>query len=356
MSLLVAHLALSREGFSLDMALEAPGGSTVALLGPNGAGKSTALDALAGLQPIAAGRIALGERVWDEPSGGIFVPPQRRSVGVMFQHLALFPSLSVLENVAYGLRSRRRRNPVSAARRALESVGAAHLAGRRPSTLSGGEAQRVALARALASQPDLLLLDEPLSALDARSRPAARSRLREVLAAFAGPRVVVTHDPLEAMTLADRIVVLEGGRVTQEGTADEIRRRPRSPYAAAFVGTNLISGVVAVSGGHHVLDTGKSTWFVVAEGLEAGTSALAAVHPTAIILSIERPSSSARNQIETTVSAVEDLGERVRVLLDGPPHLVAEVTPDAVGELGLAPGVRVWAAIKATRIEVYPDR
>ena len=231
----------------LQLDLRVDDGEVVALLGPNGAGKTTALRAIAGLRPLDAGRIELDGRVLDEPAAGTFVPPEQRSVGVVFQDHLLFPHLTALENVAFGLRARgvRRREARAAAQAWLDRMGLADVAGARPRTLSGGEAQRVALARALAVEPRLLLLDEPLAALDAGTRVRVRADLRRHLAAFPGGRLLVTHDPLDAIVLADRLVILERGRVTQTGTPAEVTARPASRYVAQLVGINLLFGTAA---------------------------------------------------------------------------------------------------------------
>ena len=218
---------------------------TVALLGPNGAGKSTAVAALAGLVPIDSGTIALAGTVLDDPGGGVLVPPEARSVGVVFQDYLLFPHLSVIENVAFGLRSRGVVHDAALARAGewLERLGVADQARSKPGTLSGGQAQRVALARALVTEPELLLLDEPLSALDVTTRVQLRRVLAEHLEGFAGPRLLITHDPTEAFLLADLIHIIEDGAITQTGTADDIRLRPRTTYAADLAGANLFLGV-----------------------------------------------------------------------------------------------------------------
>src|SRR5690606_23995610 len=225
----------------LDVSLRVAAGEVVALLGPNGAGKTTALRALAGLRPLDAGRIALGDTVLDDPAAGVFVPPDRRPVGVVFQDYLLFPHLSVMDNVAFGLRCRgaRRAEARRAAVEWLDRVGLAAQAARRPRDLSGGQAQRVALARALAVHPRLLLLDEPLAALDARIRLETRAHLQRRLRDQQAAPLLVTHDPLDAMVLADRVVVVEDGRVVQEGDAAEITRRPRTDYVARLAGLNL---------------------------------------------------------------------------------------------------------------------
>ena len=227
---LEADLAVRRGSFRLELKLSIPAGQTVALLGPNGSGKSTAVAALAGLLPIDAGRITLSGRTLDDPDKGVFVPPEERKVGVVFQDYLLFPHLSALENVAFGLKSRGvgGEAAMTAAVSWMGQMGLGDLAKQKPRQLSGGQAQRVALARALVIEPDLLLLDEPLSALDVTTRAELRRMLDEHLEQFSGPRLLITHDPTEAFLLADEIHVLEDGTVTQVGSADDIRLRPRN--------------------------------------------------------------------------------------------------------------------------------
>jgi molybdate transport system ATP-binding protein len=346
---LAATIALRLGALDLDVALAAELGETVAILGPNGAGKTTVLRALAGLVPIERGRIALDDETLDD-GGDAFVVPERRAVGVVFQDYLLFPYLSVLDNVAFGLRSRgvSRRDARARAQEWLDTVGLGDRAACKPRELSGGQAQRVALARALAPAPRLLLLDEPLAALDQQARTAVRRDLRVRLREFPGVRMLVTHDPLDAAVLADRIVVLEQGRVTQAGTFAEVAARPRSPYVAELVGVNLLAGTAA--GDHVVLDGGER--LVVPD---AGTGpVLAMVHPHSVVLQRDLPAGSARNVWPGTVVGVEALGARVRVRLAGVVPLVAEITPAARAELGLDEGTAVFAAVKATDIAVYP--
>ncbi|MFO7281829.1 MAG: ABC transporter ATP-binding protein [Thermoanaerobacterales bacterium] len=336
----------------LQLDLRVDDGEVVALLGPNGAGKTTALRAIAGLRPLDAGRIELDGRVLDEPAAGTFVPPEQRSVGVVFQDHLLFPHLTALENVAFGLRARgvRRREARAAAQAWLDRMGLADVAGARPRTLSGGEAQRVALARALAVEPRLLLLDEPLAALDAGTRVRVRADLRRHLAAFPGGRLLVTHDPLDAIVLADRLVILERGRVTQTGTPAEVTARPASRYVAQLVGINLLFGTAA--GERTVrLDTGGE--LTLADALPAAEVAIA-LRPQAIALHTHRPDGSPRNAWPAVVADVEVDRDRVRVSLEGPVHATAEVTPAAVAELDLVPGARVWASAKAVDLVAYP--
>jgi molybdate transport system ATP-binding protein len=344
-----ARVVIERGPFRLDCVLTIGPGEVVALVGPNGAGKTTLLRALAGLAPIDSGRIVLGDEVVDEPDTGAFVGPERRKVGVVFQDGQLFPHLGARDNVAFGLRAGGM-SKADAAGRAdswLDRLGLAGLGDRRPAQLSGGEGQRVALARALAGEPVLLLLDEPLAALDAATRVEVRRDLAVHLRGFAGVPLLVTHDPVDALALADRIVVLEAGAVVQVGTADEIVARPRSAYVAELVGTNLYRGTAA-GGVVHTDGGGAITTASAVDG-----SVCATVHPRAVALHTSRPEGTPRNVWPVRVTHVERLTDRVRVQLAGALGIVAEVTPAAVDELGLRDGADVWAAVKATEVEVY---
>ncbi|MGD2071039.1 MAG: ATP-binding cassette domain-containing protein [Gemmatimonadota bacterium] len=349
---LVATLDVRRSAsFRVDVRLSVPAGRTAALLGPNGAGKSTAVAALAGILPLDAGRIELGGVVLDDPAAGVMVPPEHRRVGVVFQDYLLFPHLSVLDNVSFGPRSRGM-GRTEARRRTREWIERLELSGledRRPGDLSGGQAQRVALARTLATEPDLLLLDEPLAALDVRTRSETRRVLAEHLRAFAGPRLLITHDPAEAFLLADEIHVLEDGRVTQSGTADDIHLRPRTRYAAELGGTNFLRGIARdgqVDADGHVLHVADH---------EIEGPVLVTIRPVAISVHLGRPGGSFRNSWPTTVERVEVMGHRVRLLTGAPLPVTVEVTVEALEELGLGPGSRIWLALKATEIGVRPD-
>jgi molybdate transport system ATP-binding protein len=345
-----ADFSLRRGELSLDVSFTAVAGETLALVGPNGAGKSTTLAVLAGLLAIERGHVALGDERLDEPQRGIFVPPAARGVGVVFQQHLLFPHLRAIDNVAFGLRARGgdRAAARATAQEWLQRVGLAQHAGALPHQLSGGEAQRVALARALAGSPRLLLLDEPLSAVDASARLLLRRELRAHLDAFAGVRIVVAHDALDAFALADRIAVLEAGRIVQVGTTAEICGRPRSRYVADLVGTNLLRGTA--HGGQLRLPGGGA---LVVPGTHEG-EVIATVHPRAIALFRQRPEGSPRNVWSAEIAAVEAAGDRMRVQLGGAVPLVAEVTPAAVADLGLARGGEVWVALKATEITIDP--
>ncbi|MCC9309735.1 ABC transporter ATP-binding protein [Kitasatospora sp. RB6PN24] len=345
-----ARLRVERPGFALDLTLQAAPGEVIALLGPNGAGKSTALRALAGLLPLDGGRLALDGTVLADPAAELHVPAERRPVGVVFQDYLLFPHLSALDNVAFGLRCQGRPKAAARAEAAewLDRLGLADHAGAKPRHLSGGQAQRVALGRALAVRPGLLLLDEPLAALDARTRLEVRAQLRRHLAAFEAVAVLVTHDPLDAMVLADRLVVIEDGREVQSGTPEQVARQPRTDYIARLVGLNLYQGVAA---GHRLTLPG-GVELVTADELSG--PAFAAFPPAAVTLHPGRPHSSARNCWELTVHGLDLHGDRVRVELSGPLELAADLTPAAVHELDLALGRTVWATVKATQTRAYP--
>ena len=346
-----AHLVVDRGSFSLDVALTARPGEVLALLGPNGAGKTTALRALAGLTPLTGGALTLDGELLEEPGSGRRVPTEDRPVGVVFQDYLLFPHLSALDNVAFGLRTRGLRKAEARAEAAawLERVGLADHASARPRALSGGQAQRVALARALAFKPRLLLLDEPMAALDARTRLDVRSQLRRHLTEFDAVAVLVTHDPLDAMVLADRLTVIEGGRVVQQGTPADIARHPRSDYVARLVGLNLYRGT---ADGNDVRVDGADTVLATAESQHGPV--FAAFPPSAVTLHRERPEGSARNLWPVTVRGMELHGDQVRIDLAGDLPMTADLTPAAVGELALGEGSSVWAAVKATQTRSYP--
>ncbi len=347
---LEATIGTTIGSLDLDVRLEIQPGELVALLGPNGAGKSTVLRTLAGLQRLERGSIAIDGVVVDDPDSGVFAEPEARPVGVVFQDYLLFPQLTVLENVAYGLRARGadRRTARASAADLLERVGLAAYGGQRPTVLSGGQAQRVALARALATGPRLLLLDEPLAALDAGTRTQVRRDLRRSLEAFTGMRLLVTHDPVDAYALADRVVVIEAGRVVQSGTLADVTARPRSRYVAQLIGVNLFSGVVDGD----IFTSAGGASIVVADASPG--EAFAAIRPQAVSLHRERPHGSPRNAWASTVDDIDSLGDRARVGLDGPLPLIAEVTVAAIADLELRPGDAVWAVVKATEIETYP--
>ncbi|MCI0633669.1 MAG: ABC transporter ATP-binding protein [Actinobacteria bacterium] len=352
---LSVDVAARRGGFEVRAAFEASAGETLALLGPNGSGKSTLVATIAGLLPPIDGAISLDEVELDTPDG-THVPPERRPIGVVFQDLLLFPHLSALENVAFPLRARGV-DPTEARARArtlLERIGLAERADARPRDLSGGEAQRAALARALIVEPALLLLDEPLSALDVGTRVRVRELVREELDRFRGIRVIVTHDPVEASALADRLVLLEDGRVTQIGSPDEIRSAPRSRYAADLVGVNAFHGRLERFEGAARLSADEGAVVVPwPEGFEGG-DVIGLLRPANVTLSLAPPVGSARNVYRGRVTSMDVDDERARVRVATAPPLVAEITLGSVDRLGLREGVEVWASFKAVEVQVLP--
>ena len=305
---------------------------------------------LAGLLPIDAGRIELDGEVLDDPATEAWLPPEQRRIAVVFQDYLLFPNLSALDNVAFGLRrmGMQKRQARDIAAGWLERFGLTTHADNRPAHLSGGQAQRVALARALATEPRLLLLDEPLAALDAGTRVEMRSDLRRHLTTFPGIGVLVTHDPVDALALADRVVVLEAGRVVQTGTIPDIAAQPRSRYVAELVGVNLLRGYADGTTVTLTTDGG-------AHDRRTRTRRRLDPHPPhAVALHRSRPDGSPRNTWPGTPAGIDLRDDRVRVRIDGPIPIVAEVTTAAVDALDLEHAATIWVAVKATEIAVYP--
>ncbi|MGW5055522.1 sulfate/molybdate ABC transporter ATP-binding protein [Actinokineospora sp. NPDC004072] len=330
-----ADVRLARGAFQLDVSIAAEG--VVAVIGPNGSGKSTLLDVLAGLLRPDDGRVEVAGR--DVTA----LPPHRRRVGLLAQDPLLFPHLTALANVAFGPQARGAADPLGAARRWLAEVDAAHLADRRPRTLSGGQAQRVAIARALAADPDLLLLDEPFAALDVDAAPALRGLLRRVLRDRTA--VVVTHDPLDALALADRVLVMDGGRVVEQGPTRTVLSRPRTPFTARIAGLNLVPGVAAADGLH-------ADGRVIAGKVEArpGEQAVAVFRPADVAVYTEPVHGSPRNVFATTVTSLEPHGDLIRVRTPG---LAADLTAAAVADLAIEPGSAVYLSVKATEVTVH---
>lgn len=336
-----------------DVDLEVPTGQTLALLGPNGSGKSTLLAAAAGLLRPSDASISLDGRVLARVEGGAtrtWLPPHERHVGLLAQQPRLFPHLSALDNVAFGPRSRGTSR--AAARRVagewLRRVDLADLGHRRPGQLSGGQAQRVAIARALAADPDLVLLDEPLAALDVDVAPALRQTLRTVLEGRTA--VIATHDILDAVLLADAVAVIDEGRIVEHGLTREVLTRPRSPFGARIAGLNLVAGV---ADGDALRTTGGTLVHgrTAGERVPAGAPVVAIFRPSAVAVYLDAVPGSPRNVFDATVQTLEPYGDLVRVRADG---LNADVTPAAVADLGLAPGSRVRLVVKAAEVEICP--
>lgn len=338
--------------FDLDVA----DGEVVAVLGPNGAGKSTLLSLVAGLLEPDTGRILLGGTTVTDTHEGTFVPAHARGVATLTQKALLFPHLSVEANVAFSPRSRGidRRAARAIARTWLTAVDALELAERRPAQLSGGQAQRIALARALAADPRLLLLDEPMSALDVGTAPAMRRLLRTVLREQRRTAVIVTHDLLDALALADTVVVIEGGRIVERGRTTEVLTSPRSAFAARIAGVNLIAGSAKTT------ETLCTPWGVTVHGHgdTAGGSAVAVFSPAAVAVHVEPPHASPRNVFDITIAEMDVHGTTVRLRgqdnPDGSPGLAADVTPAAVAELDLEPGGRVYFVVKSQEVALHP--
>jgi molybdate transport system ATP-binding protein len=368
---LVMSGIVERGSFQLEADLRVAPGEVLGVLGPNGAGKTTLLRALSGLDALSSGSIALGDLTLDDVATDTFVPAENRPVALVFQNYRLFPHLDVRDNIAYSPRVRGagRRQARAAADNWLERLDLVALSSRRPHQISGGQAQKVALARALAAEPRLLLLDEPLSALDARTRLEVRAQLRRHLDQFTGPVLVITHDPLEAMIMADRLLVIENGCVVQQGTPSQVARQPATHYVARLVGLNLYAGTLDPATGHvHLADGGMFTVTLNNDFADAAASAggglaglsrprvLVGLRPSAITIHTAAPThASPRNVWKGTVAALELLTDRVRVQVDASPPALVDISAAAVADLALRPGTGVWLSAKAAETEAYPE-
>ena len=336
------------ESRGVDIEFDIAAGDVLALLGPNGAGKSTALHVIAGLVRPDRGEVRVGQRVLTDTAAGVFVATHDRRVGLLLQDPLLFPHLNVTRNVAFAPRSSR-----AAATHWLTEVDAAELADRMPRQLSGGQAQRVALARA---QPDVLLLDEPLAGLDVAAATAMRKVLRRVLARNGRSAVLITHDLLDVLTLADRVLVLEAGRIVESGPAATVLAAPRSRFGARFAGVNLVGGTAEADG---VLTTQWGTTWHGSPGPDvvASESAVALFNPAAVAVYRDKPHGSPRNTVEVTVAELDSRGPVIRVRADeqpdGAPALAADITAESAAELRLAPGDRVYFSVKAQEVTVH---
>ncbi|KRC66398.1 molybdenum ABC transporter ATP-binding protein [Aeromicrobium sp. Root236] len=346
MSLSIDATMTDRE---VDVSLEVAAGEIVAILGPNGAGKSTVLAAIAGVVRPDAGRATLGDDVLFDIAAGTWQPAYARGTALLAQDPLLFPHLDVADNVAFGPRSagRTRAQSRATAMTWLAEVDATELADRKPSELSGGQAQRIAVARALAADPRLLLLDEPMAALDITVVPAMRQVLKSVLAGRSA--IIVTHDVLDALLLADRVVVMEGGRIVEEGPTKEVLERPRSTFGAGIAGLNLMRGRAV--GGAVRTSSGSSVSGLSDEPLPDGTDAVAVFNPSAVGVYVEPPAGSPRNVFASTIRELEPRGAQVRVRTD---ELSADVTLPVVAELDLEPGKPVFFVVKASEVTIYP--
>jgi molybdate transport system ATP-binding protein len=338
---LALDISVALRRLRVDLALEV-GRETVALVGPSGAGKTSVLRAIAGLVRPERGWIGLGDEVWLDTDGRVDRPPEARAVGYVFQDYALFPHLSVRRNISFG--GARRVDEL------LDRFSIRHLAEARPGEISGGERQRVALARALARDPKVLLLDEPLSALDAHTRNAVRVELHELLRELGLPTLVVTHDFEDAAALADRVGVMLDGRLLQSGTPTDLVLGPADPFVASLTGGVLLPG--HARGGPDGLTEVELDDGTIVYSVERGVGRVGVVvHPWEITLARSVSADSARNHLRGAVTAIVPDGDRVRVRVG---LLTAEVTAAAAKELQLAPGVSVVASFKATGARLVP--
>jgi molybdate transport system ATP-binding protein len=347
---LQADVRLTRGLLNLGLRLSAQPGQIVAVLGPNGSGKTTLLHTLAGLVRLQHGQIHVAGSLWDCPAQNVWMAPEQRRTGLVLSDHLLFPHLSVIENVGFGPRSRgvAKATARARARTELDALGLGDRLEVRPRELSSGQAQKVALARALATDPALLLLDEPLSALDPTTRAQTRADLGIRLRAFGGITILVTHDPLDALSLADRLVFIEAGHLVQEGTPYEVIAKPRDRYVAQVVGLNFLRGQRIDDQRVNVAGT-----MVVTPEVPSGTAVCVTIPPSAVALYRMRPQGSPRNTWPVAVSDILLIGQTARVSLTGPFALVAEVTTAAVAELRLGVGQKLWASVKATEVHAY---
>jgi molybdate transport system ATP-binding protein len=355
MSSVRVQARLKQRGVEFDLHLA--DGEVLAVLGPNGAGKSTLLLLIAGLLRPDEGRIDLGDVAVTDTSTGVFVPAHARGVAMLSQQALLFPHMSVAANVAYAPRCKghSRSDAHAIAQQWLEAVDAESLADRRPAQLSGGQAQRVAVARALAAEPQVLLLDEPMSALDVTAAPALRRLLRDILRANNRTAVIVTHDLLDALAIADKVAVFEGGRIVESGPVRSVLMSPRSDFGARIAGINLIPGVIGEPG---VLQTAWSTTISGIGDMSPGAAAVALFRPTAVAIHLDAPHASPRNTIPTTIAEMDIHGTTVRVRgtdqPDGSTGLAADITAAAAADLDLAPGQNVYFVVKTQEVELHP--
>ncbi|CAN5439196.1 ATP-binding cassette domain-containing protein [soil metagenome] len=353
MSSLGLRARTEQRDVQFDFALD--DGDVLAVLGPNGAGKSTMLSLIAGLLRPDDGRITLGEDVVTDTEAGVFVKPHARGVAMLAQQALLFPHLTVADNVGYAPRCRgqSRTTARTVAQKWLQAVDAEHLADRKPAQLSGGQAQRVAIARALAAEPRVLLLDEPMAALDVTAAPAVRRLLREILRNDRRTAVIVTHDLLDALALANKVVIIENGRIAERGPVRDILTAPRSEFAARIAGVNLISGDVTAPGAI------RTSWSTTISGTgDVDGAAVALFRPAAVSVHLEAPHGSPRNVIPVTIAEMDFNGSTVRIRgaeqPDGSTGLAADITAAAVADLDLAPGREVHFVIKAQEVHLHP--
>ena len=342
--------------FELEIGFEARPAETLVIIGPSGCGKTTTLNLIAGLMDPDEGRIAVGDRVLCDTSDGAGVPAEQRHVGYVFQEFALFPHMTVAENVGYGLRARGR--PKGEIRGKVEEVlrlvGIEGLKDRRPGALSGGERQRAALARAIGCDAEILLLDEPLGSLDAQTRNQVRGELKGLLRVVGRIAIMVTHDYIDALTFGDKICVLDRGKVLQMGGREELLRHPKSRFVAELTGVNFLEGTISSERREGLAEiwVGDTCLYAAVNREEMGDT-LAAFFPSDVAISLEAPATSARNVFRSQILEVIHLGDKVRLSLNGALPMCAEITANALEALALKEGDQVYASVKATAIKTY---
>lgn len=343
----------------LDVEFDVAAGEVLAVLGPNGAGKSTIMHVISGLLHPDTGVVQVGTRTLTDTAAGVAVPPHDRRVGLLLQNPLLFPHLSARGNVEFAPRSRGagRVRARQAATRWLAEVGVSELAGRKPGQLSGGQAQRVAIARALAAEPEVLLLDEPLAGLDVAVAASVRAVLRRVAAADGRATVLITHDLLDVLTLADRVMVIEEGKIAEIGPVAEVLAAPRSLFGARIAGVNVVRGSLA--GPHMLRAVDGTSWHgTPSDDLAGQPAAVAVFTPAAVAVYRDHPTGSPRNCVKVTVAELDSSGATVRVRgeeqADGAPGVAADITAEAAAELRLAAGDAVWFTVKAQEVALHP--
>jgi molybdenum ABC transporter ATP-binding protein len=342
--------------FPLEICFDVHPAETLVIIGPSGCGKTTTLNVVAGLVEPDEGRVALPDQVLSDSAAGLSVPTEKRSIGYVFQDFALFPHMSVAENVAYGLRARRRpKNEIQQkVGGALDLLGIAHLRQQRPGQLSGGERQRVAVARAIACDAEILLLDEPLGSLDAQTRNRLRGELQRMLRLIGRIAIMVTHDYIDALTFGDQICVMDKGRMLQIGSREELLRHPKSRFVADLTGVNFFEGQVSDSpdDGLARIWVGDSCLYASCGAQEMGGT-LVTFFPSEVSISRDKPSGSPRNVFRSEVKEIVHMGDKVRVSLNGALQMCAEISANALDELALHEGDSVYASLKATAIKTY---
>jgi molybdate transport system ATP-binding protein len=352
---LAARMLVTRGTFELDVDLEVQPGEILALLGPNGSGKSTLLGALAGLIPIGSGTVTIAGRVLSSSDPYVSVAPEHRGVGLLGQEPLLFPHLNALDNVAFGRQSQGIR-AADARREARGWLAAVRLDGleqRKPARLSGGQQQRVALARALAARPEVLLLDEPLAAVDVGAASQLRMLLRERLVQAGTATILVTHDVLDALVVADRVAILQEGRIVESGPTQQVLGAPRTQFIAALAGVNLVTGVLERDGSMRVPDGRRFAGRTLGVKPVTGSAVSAVFRPSALRVSAVQAGGTEQNSWDARVAALEPSSGGIRIRLAGDPDIVAEVSPVDVAEHALEVGSAVRVSVAEVDVALH---